>query len=162
MARKVETPVVPASNLNLATEALPEDSALKESGFKQLTVAALENLIVQNPVEAQRYMDLYEKLKGYKKEAANRDGIIKMSIMTLKQVQMKAEQEYRNQQACERNSHMREDNRTALVGQRDNNHELLLVCQRCQKHYHGVGNEAGALPMHLAGTVDMSLIGGVQ
>ena len=162
MARKIDTNTVTQPNLTSATEELAPDSALKESGFKQLTVPELENLIGQNPAEAQRYMDLYEKLKGYKKEAANRDGIIKMSIMTLKQVQKKAEQEYYNQQACERNSHLREDNRTALVGQQDNNHHLLLVCQRCQKHYHGVGNEPGALPVHLAGTVDMSLIGGVQ
>ncbi len=162
MPKKFDTLAVTKPNLVAATETLPEDSALKESGFKQLTVPELENLINNDPIEAQRYMDLYEKLKGYKKEAANREGIIKMSIMTLKQVQKKAEQEYRNQQACERNSHLREDNRTALVGQKDNNHELLLVCQRCQKHYRGMGDAPGALPNHLMGTVDMSLIGGVQ
>jgi len=162
MARRInDTAVDLKPNLVAATEELPKDSALKESGFRQLTIPELENLIGNDPIEAQRYMDLFEKLKGYKKDAANREGIIKMSIMTLKQVEMKARQEYANQQACERNSHLREDNRTALVGQRDNNHNLLLVCQRCQKHYHGVGNEVGALPMHLAGTIDMSLIGGI-
>jgi len=162
MPRKIDTSTVTQPNMTGATEPLAEDSALKESGFKQLTVNELENLIHNNPGEAQQYLDLFEKLKKYKKDSDDRNGIIKMSIMTLKQVQAKAEQEYRNQQACERNSHLREDNRTALVGQKDNNHNLLLVCQRCQKHYHGIGDAAGALPMHLAGTVDMSLIGGVQ
>lgn len=159
MPRKIDAVI--ASNPDVVAP-LPEDSALKSSGFTQLSVEALENLIVQDPTRAQQYLDLFEKLKGYKKDTVNREALIKMSIMTLKQVQKQAEQEYRNQQACERNSHLREDNRTALVGQTDNYHNLLLVCQRCQKHYHGVGNEEGALPVHLAGTVDMSLIGGVQ
>lgn len=165
MPRKID-PAIPTIKEDVVKahleERLPEDSALKESGFKQLSVEALEDLIVKDPGKAQQYLDLFEKLKGYKRESVNREAIIKMSIMTLKQVQQQAEQEYRNQQACERNSHLREDNRTALVGQKDNDHNLILVCQRCQKTYMGVGNEEGALPVHLAGTVDMSLIGGVQ
>lgn len=163
MPRKIATDTtLPEPKFQAATEPLAEDSALKESGFKQLTVEQLEHLMGQDPVAAERYMSLVEKLKGYKKTAADRDGIIKMSIMMLKRVQQEDEQRFYVQRACEQHGHIREDNQSALVGQRDNNHEILLVCQRCQMMYHGVGDRTGALPMRLAGTIKMEQIGGVQ
>lgn len=139
-----------------------KDTALKAEGFQPMSTEALENLMIQDPGRAQQYLDLYQKAKVYRQDQVEREALIKTQIMILKGIQKQAEIEWANQQSCERNSHMREDNRTALVGQKDNNHELLLVCQRCQKHYHGIGDQKGQLPIHLAQTVDMSLIGGVQ
>lgn len=155
MAKTISKPPTPVM------EELAEDSALKREGFKQLTVEALEDLISRDPSEAQRYLDLFDKLKGYKADMVRQEGLIKTQIMILKAIQREAEYEYQKQKNCEAGGHMRQDNRTALVGQRDNFHEVLLVCQRCQKHYHGLGGEKG-LPMHLVASLDMSLIGGVQ
>lgn len=154
---KIEKPVDPVIS---ATEPLQE-GVLKESGFKQLSVNQLEDLIQRKPDEAQQYLNLFEKLKAYKKQSVNDEQIIQMSIMNLKQIQKKAEDEYRAQLNCEKMGHTRDGKGTALVGQTDNFHNLILVCQRCQKTYTGIGNGSKQLPMHLAQTLDTSLIGGV-
>lgn len=140
-----------------------EDSVLTKSPtFRQLTVQDLEELAMQDPAKAQIYADLYEKLAKRKLKDIDDEALIKTQVMLLERITKQIQIEQANQRACEQHGHMREDNRTALVGQRDNFHNILLVCQRCQKHYHGVGEGPGKLPTHLATTIDMSLIGGVQ
>lgn len=140
-----------------------EAGPLKESGFRQLTVAELEALSYQDPEKAQTYLNLYEKLAARRKTEVNEAQIIAMSIMNLKQIQIEAEQQYRAQQGCEMRGHSRENGHgSALVGQRDNFHNLILVCQRCQKIFQGIGGAVGQLPLHLANSLDTTLIGGVQ
>lgn len=149
---------------SVAIPAEPEkDSPIaKASGFKQLTVNELEHLALQDPDKAQTYLDIYEKLAKRKLKEVDEEALIKTQIMLLERIQAQARIDYETQLRCARNGHSREDNRTALVGQRDNFHELLLVCQRCQQIYHGIGEGTGQLPPHLAQTLDTSLIGGVQ
>ena len=104
-----------------------------------------------------------EKLAARRKTEVNEAQIIAMSIMNLKQIQIEAEQQYRAQQGCEMRGHSRENGHgSALVGQRDNFHNLILVCQRCQKIFQGIGGAVGQLPLHLANSLDTTLIGGVQ
>lgn len=149
--------------LEASTENKPVDGGvLKESGFKQLTVEQLEALASTDPDKAETYLNLYEKLRARKKTQVNDEQIIAMSIMNLKQIQKQAEMTYAAQLNCERMGHTRDGKGTALVGQTDNFHKLILVCQRCQKTYSGIGGATGELPMHLAQTLDTSLIGGVQ
>lgn len=154
--------VINKTSTTAPQEPIEAGSVLKKEGFEPLTVEALENLIIQDPEKAERYMSLFEKLKGYKSDRVREEGLIKTQIMILKSIQRQAEIDYQTQRGCEQHGHMREDNRSALVGQRDNFHEYILVCQRCQKTFHGIGEGAKQLPIHLASTLDTSLIGGVQ
>lgn len=157
MAKTQEPTSTPALN----TEKI--ENSLKESTFTQLTVAQLEEMINKAPPsDPLVYINLMEKLKGLKKQEFEDNQKIRMSVGIYQNLLAKERQQEMVQRGCEMNRHMREDNRSALVGQHDNNHDLNLVCQRCFKEYHGIGNGPGQLPMQLAQTVDMSLVGGVN
>ncbi len=78
-----------------------------------------------------------------------------LRLSTVQQLQKGKAQRAAAQSAC---FHLKENGKTAVVGQRDSHRTYHWLCQACQKEFTGNDPATGGLPMHLR--PDPSTVGG--
>lgn len=78
-----------------------------------------------------------------------------LRLSTVQQLEKGKAQRAAAQAAC---FHLKENGKTAVVGQRDSKRVYHWLCQACQKEFTGIDPSTGGLPLHLR--PDPTTVGG--
>ena len=105
-------------------------------------------------LDAEMKMLQLQEMKQRRKEREEAEEQLKLSRQAgVEATKLAMAQAAANQASC---PHLKENGRSHLAGQYDNNKNLVLICQKCQKKF--VNNEA---PTYLVQGI-MEMVGGPQ